>query len=167
MATVSVPIDIRAATLGTSAIPELVYVSGTNAPVMGYAFDGATREDVYLSLPLLNYGSGNITVKAKCYSKAGVTSGTFVFGARIACSTDGDSTSMEAKNWATAQQSSNTTINSTAKGPKLCTVTVSNLDGATAGDEMWLNLYRLPADSGDTITSDIVVTNLWLEYSDT
>lgn len=167
MATVPYPLDIRAATVGTSAIPELAYISGSNAPVMGYAFDGTTREDVYYQIPLLLYGSGNITLNAKCYSRAGVTSGTFVFGARIACISAGDAVSMEAKNWATAQQSSNTTINSTGKGPTACSITVSNLDSAAANDELWLNLYRLPADAGDTITSDIIITNLWLTYSDT
>jgi len=134
---------------------------------MGYAFDGTTREDVYFSFPLILYGSGNISLVAKCYSRSGATSGTFVFGSRIACITAGDATSMEAKAWATAQQSSNTTINSTAKGATSCSVTISNLDSATALDEVWLNFYRLPADAGDTITSDIIVTNLYISYSDT
>lgn len=167
MATVLYPLDIRGAGVGTSAIPELVFISGTNAPVWGYAFDGATREDIYYSIPLLLYGSGNITVNAKVYSRAGTTSGTIVFGARIACITAGDAVSMEAKNWATAQQSSSTTINSTAKGATPVSITVSNLDSATANDEMWLNFYRLPADAGDTITTDMIVTNLYLSYSDT
>lgn len=167
MATVYVPLDIVSARVGTTAIPELVLISGTNAPVMGYAFDGATREDVYFSLPLILYGSGNITLTAKVYSRSGATSGTFVFGARIACITAGDAVSMETKNWATAQQSSNTTINGTARGATGCSVTISNLDSATALDEVWLNFYRLPADAGDTITSDLIVTNLYLSYSDT
>lgn len=167
MATVPYVLDIRGAEVGSSAIPEYVKIIGTNAPVWGYAFDGATREDVYFSLPLVLYGSGNITVNLRAYSRSGATSGTFVFGARIACSTAGDATSMEAKNWATAQQSSSTTINSTAKGPTACSITVSNLDSAAANDELWLNLYRLPADAGDTITSDIIITNVWLTYSDT
>lgn len=167
MATIYVGLDIRGAEVGSSAIPEFVKIIGTNAPVWGYAFDGATREDIYFAIPLLLYGSGNVTLTAKCYSRSGATSGAFVLGARIACSTAGDATSMEAKNWATAQQSSSTTINSTAKGPTACSITISNLDSAAALDELWLNLYRLPADGGDTITSDIIVTNVYVSYSDT
>jgi hypothetical protein len=167
MATVYVGLDPKSAILSSSAVPELVLIVGTNGPVMGYAFDATTREDIYFSIPLLLYGSGNITLTAKCYSRAGSTTGAFVLGARIACITAGDAQSMETKNWATAQQSSSTTINSTAKGPTGCTVTISNLDSATVNDEMWLNVYRLPADAGDTMSGDLIITNLYLSYSDT
>lgn len=168
MATVYFGIDVRSFEVSSSAIPEYAKIIGTNAPVWGYAFDGTTREDIYTSFPLLLYGSGNITVAGSVYSRSGATSGTFVMGARIACITPGDATSMEAKAWATAQQSSSTTINSTAKGNTSFSITVSNLDSATALDEVWLNLYRLPADAGDTITSDIILTGrVYISYSDT
>jgi hypothetical protein len=166
MATVSVIIDPRAAFLATTAMPEFVLITGTNAPVTGYAFDDTTREDIYFSLPLLSYGSGNMTLVVRWYSRAGSTTGGVVWGTRIACITPTDNVSVEAKNWTTAQTQA-TTVRSTAKYPNTTSVAISNLDSAAALDEMWLDVYRLPTDGSDTMTGDAIITSMYLTYSDT
>lgn len=159
-------LDPKSAIVGTSAIPELVLISGTNSPVMGYAFDASSREDLYFSVPLLVYGSGNITATLHWYSRSGSTSNAVVWGARIACITPGDAQSMESKNWATTQTQT-TTVNSTAKGLTSTAVTISNLDSAAANDTVWLNIYRDAAAGGDTMSGDAILTTLYLSYSDT
>lgn len=166
MATTNVGLDVKSAILSSSAIPELVLIVGTNGPVMGYAFDASSREDIYFSIPLLLYGSGNITCVCHWYSRSGSTSGAVVWGARIACTTPGDATSMETKAWATAQ-STTTTVNATAKGLTSTSITISNLDNAAAGDTMWLNVYRDAANASDTMTGDATLLTLYLQYSDT
>jgi len=167
MATVYVALDPKSAIVSSSAIPELVLIVGTNGPVMGYAFDAAAREDLYFSLPLLLYGSGTITATCHWYSRSGSTSGATIWGFRIACITPGDSTSMEAKNWATAQTTT-TTVNSNAKGLTSTAIAdSSNLDSAAALDTIWVNIYRDAAAGGDTMTGDAILTGLYLSYSDT
>lgn len=169
MATVYVGLDPKSAIVGASAIPELVLISGTNAPVMGYAFDAATREDLYFSLPLLLYGASapSITVTLHWYSRSGSTSGATIWGFRIAAITPGDTTSMEAKNWATAQTTT-TTVNANAKGLTSTAVAdTANLDSAAALDTLWCNIYRDAAAGGDTMSGDAIFTGGYLSYSDT
>lgn len=166
MATTNIGLDPKSAILSSSAIPELVNIIGTNGPVMGYAFDAAAREDIYFSVPLLLYGSGNITATYEWYSRSGSTTGAVVWGGRIACITPGDAQSMETKAWATTQTTT-TTVNATAKGLTSTAVTISNLDSATAGDTMWLNIYRDAAAGGDTMAGDAILLTIYLQYSDT
>jgi hypothetical protein len=167
MATVYLGIDPKAAIVGTTAIPELVLISGTNSPVMGYAFDAAAREDLYFSVPLLVYGSGSITATLHWYSRSGSTTGATIWGFRIAAITPGDAVSMEAKNWATTQTTT-TTVNGTAKGlTSTAVVDSSNLDSAAALDTLWVNIYRDAAAGGDTMSGDAILTGLYLSYSDT
>jgi hypothetical protein len=166
MATVYMALDPKSAIVSTSSIPELVLIVGTNGPVMGYAFDAASREDIYFALPLILYGSGNITATAHWYSRSGSTTGAVVWGSRIACVTPGDAQSMESKNWATTQTQT-TTVNGTAKGLTSSAVTISNLDSATALDTLWLNVYRDAAAGADTMSGDAILTALYLSYSDT
>jgi hypothetical protein len=163
---VYVALDPKSAIVSSSAIPELVLIVGTNGPVMGYAFDAASREDIYFSLPLLVYGSGNITATLHWYSRSGSTTNAVVWGGRIACTTPGDSTSMETKAWATTQTQT-TTVNSNAKGLTSSAITISNLDSAAALDTMWLNVYRDAAAGGDTMSGDAILLSLYLSYSDT
>lgn len=164
MATVYVTLDPKSAIVSSSAIPELVLIV---APVMGYAFDASSREDIYFSLPLLLYGSGSITATVHWYSRSGSTTGAVVWGFRIACITPGDAQSMESKAWATAQTTT-TTVNGTAKGlTSTAIVDSSNLDSATALDTIWVNIYRDAAAGGDTMSGDAIPTGLYLSYSDT
>lgn len=160
-------LDPKSAMVSSTAIPELVLIVGTNAPVMGYAFDASSREDIYFSVPLILYGSGSITATAHWYSRSGSTSGAVVWGFRVACTTPGDATSMETKNWATAQTTT-TTVNANAKGlTSTAIVDSSNLDSAAALDTMWVNIYRDAANASDTMTGDAILTTLYLSYSDT
>ena len=166
MATTNIGIDPKSAIVSSSAIPELVNIIGTNGPVMGYAFDAASREDIYFSIPLLLYGSGNITANYHWYSRSGSTTGAVVWGARIAANVPGGATSMEAKNWATTQTTT-TTVNSNAKGLTSTAITISNLDSIAVTNTMWLNVYRDAAAGGDTMAGDAILLTIFLQYSDT
>lgn len=166
MATVYLPLDPKSAILSTSSIPELVLIVGTNGPVMGYAFDASAREDIYFSLPLPLYGSGNVTVTLHWYSRSGSTSGAVVWGSRLAAVTPGDAQSMESKNWATAATQT-TTVNSTAKGLTSSAVAISSLDSLTALDTVWFDIYRDAAAGGDTMSGDAILLGIYLSYSDT
>lgn len=162
MATVPILLDAQSAQVGTTAIPELVFIGPPNG---GYAFDAAAREDVYHRFTDLQYGTGSLTLAIRWYSRGGATTGDVVWGTRIACTTPGDTTSMETKAYATAQVST-TTTNVNAKGLKETVITISNLDSIAANDEVWLNIYRDAAAGGDTLVGDAVYTSGYLTYSD-
>lgn len=166
MATVPIILSPRNMFVGTSAIPELALIIGTNAPILDYAFDAAAREDIYDRFKLPLYGSGNLTLIVDWYSRAGSTSGAVVWGARIAAVTPGDSTSMEAKSWATAQTTT-TTVNSNAKGLTTTSITISNLDSLALNDQLWLNIYRDATNGADTMSGDAIPCSALLTYSDT
>lgn len=169
MATVYLPIDPKSAILSTSAIPELVLISGSNGPVMGYAFDASAREDIYIATPLPLYGASNpnVVLSLQWYSRSGSTSGAVVWGFRQAAITPGDAQSMETKNWATAQTTT-TTVNGTARGLTQTDITNSaNKDGLAALDMLWLDIYRDAAAGGDTMTGDAILVGMYLSYSDT
>src|SRR5262245_48697146 len=141
MATVKRPLNILAAMLHSTGIPELVKIDGTNFPVWGYAFDAATDEQVSFRFPANNYGSGNVTLKFYWYSRSGSTTGNSVFGAALACVSDGDAQSMETDGLAT-ENTVTSAVNGTAKGPRLASITISNLDSIAADDSVELRLRR-------------------------
>lgn len=166
MATVYIPIDAKSLEVGASAIPELVAISGTNYVEYGYAFDAASREDVYFKLVLPLYGSGNVSVIIDWYSRSGSTSGAVVWGARLGAITPGDSTSVEAKGYGTAATTT-TTVNSNAKGLTSTTVAISSLDSLAALDRVIFNVYRDAASGSDTMSGDAIIDCIYLSYSDT
>jgi hypothetical protein len=168
MATVTHPIDFKSAEFLTSAVPELVLITntGTNPiPIMGYAFDASTRENMYFQFVIPNYGTGNISVVIDWMSRTAQTTGAVVWGASIAAVTPGDAQSILTKSLA-AETTATTTVNGTASGMVASTVAVSNLDGVAANDLVWLRIGRDAAAGGDTMTGDATVLGVYLSYSD-
>ena len=166
MATVPIILDPLVARVGTTGIPELVNIAGTDEPVWGYAFDAASREDLYFVFPAVLYGSGNVTVTVQWYSRSGSTTGDVVWGARLKAISDGDAVSVESKTFSTAATTT-TTVNGTAKGPKFTTITITSLDSLTANDKLSINIYRDAAAGGDTMAGDAVYLTGTASYSDT
>jgi len=138
--------------------------NGTNFPVYALAFDATTSEAAWFQFPLLNYGSGNITLDVYWYSDTETTHAV-VWSTKIGAITPGDATDMETKAFASAQQATGS-IPSQNQGLVKTTITISNLDSCAAGDWMVLELDRLPADASDTSTSDALCVMLVLTYSD-
>lgn len=166
MATVTQWLDPKGADVFTTVTaPEWIQANGTNFPKAGWAFDGGgATEAIFWEVPVVNYGSGNLTLLVDFYTSA--TSNATIFQAAISVTTDGDAQSMLTDAFATATASSAITSNSTANGPKRATITISNLDSIANGDRMTLKLFRDGAGS-DTNTADAVVFGVWLQYSDT
>lgn len=162
MATVPIILDARSAEVEPTAVPELIT---DTAPNGGYAFDASTTEIVYHKLTALSYGSGNLTLVVKWYSRAAATSGSVAWATEIAASSPGDTTAMTAKTF-DAAQSTVTAVNTTAGGPTATSITITNLDSLAADDELWIKIYRDTANGSDTLSGDAVYTSGYLTYSD-
>lgn len=147
--------------------PEFIQANGTNFPVNGYAFDGAgaSVEAMFFEVPVVNYGSGNLTVMVDFYTSA--TTNATVWQAAIAVTSPGDAQSMLTDAFATANAASAVTSNSTANGPLRATITISNLDSIADDDRMTLKIFRDPSNAGDTNNSDAICFGVWVEWSDT
>ena len=169
MATVSEYFTPKAASLFSSGIPEPVLINGTGTipwPLWAYAFDAAADEYFYFDWVVRNYGSGNLTCNIFWESRAGSTTGNVVFSAAIGCITSGDASSIEAKTLATATTVTDA-VNGTAKGMKMSSVTISNLDSITNGDWVMLRVGRLGSNGSDTMSGDATIIGVELQYSDT
>lgn len=141
-------------------------VAGTNFPVESLAFDQTTSETVFFPFPAVNYGAGNLTVTVQWYSSA--TTGAVVWGGSIAAITPNvDTTSVEAKAFATENLSAADTVSTSSKAVNETTFTISNLDSISSTDWCVLRLARKPADAGDTMAADALVLMVGIDYSDT
>jgi hypothetical protein len=159
--TVSVALDILGARPDPTNTPEMVYIAGTNFPASGYAFPQSSSKAIYLPFRALQYGGGNLTLVLTWYSRSGSTSGSAQWTAALAAITPGDATSVEAKAFATSQNTT-TTVNATAKGDTSTTITVSNLDSLANGDDGWIKLTR----TDTSMVGDAIVFGGDLAYSD-
>lgn len=167
MATTRFALEPQGALFPTSNPAAPVLFQGTNFPVAGLAFDTTTQEACFFRLPALNYGSGNVTVTVYWYADS-ASSGGVTFGASLAAITaDTDSQDIETKAFATENTASDTHLGTTGQRLHSFDIAVSNLDSLTALDDVTLRLRRVPADGGDTMTGDAIVTRLVVSYSDT
>lgn len=146
--------------------PEFVQANGTNFPVDGYAFDGAgaSVEAMFFEVPVINYGSGNLTVFIDFYTSA--TTNATVWQGAISVTTPNDAQSMLTDAFATANAASAVTSNTTANGPSRATITITNLDSIATDDRMTLKIFRDPANAGDTNILDSVCFGVWIMWSD-
>lgn len=167
MGTVKIALEPGDALFPTSnpAAPNLV--QGTNFPVPGLAFDASTQETTYFRFPALNYGSGNVTVTVDWYADTASANG-ITFGASLAAITQNtDTQDIETKAFATENTAGDTHLGTTGQRLHNFDIVVSNLDSLAAGDDVVLRLRRVPADAGDTMTGDAIVTRVVISYSDT
>lgn len=162
MSTVAVPIDVLAGRPDTTNTPETVYITGTNFPADGIAFTSGGSKALYLKIGAELYGnSGNWTLDLHWYSRSGSTSGNVNWVAAMAAITPGDAISVEAKAFATSQNVT-TTVNATAKGETLTSITITNLDGVNAGDTVWIKITR----GADSMTGDAILIRGSASYQD-
>lgn len=162
MGTTVQTLDISAARPDTTNTPERIVIAGTNFPTTGYAFPQSSSKAVYLQFKASQYGSGNLTLSLTWYSRSGSTTGSVTWSAALCCISPGDAVSVEGKSFATAQTTT-TTVNSTAKGDTLTTITITNLDSIANSDDCEIKITR-------TDTSMVGDAILWghaeLSYSD-
>ncbi|MEV8638085.1 hypothetical protein AB0395_41180 [Streptosporangium sp. NPDC051023] len=167
MGTVRHLLSPEEAVLATSSFPAYQRNAGTNFPVTGLAYDASTDERAYFKRRLVNYGSGNLTLSLTWYADT-ASSGVVRWEAAIACITpDSDSQDAETKSFATAQTVDDTHLGTTGQRVHVCSVTISNLDSAAAGDIVWLRLSRIGSNGSDTMTGDAIWLEAELSYSDT
>lgn len=150
-----------------TAFGQYVRINGTDFPVTGIAFDGTASERVHFHVVLPNYGSGNLYLDLYWYADT-ATTGSIVFQTSIAAiSPDSDTVDIETKSLATAQTGSDTHLGTTGQRLHTFQISITNLDSIAANDYVNIMLCRLPADAGDTMAGDCIVTSLTLSYSDT
>ena len=168
MATIKQHLEARDGEYRSStAFPALVKAEGTNAPVSGLAFDASTEEAIFFRTRAVNYGTGNWTVIVGWYADS-ASSGGVTWGVSIAAITPNtDSQDIETKAFATETTFSDTHLGTTGQRAHDAVGTISNLDSVAADDVVVIKLARKPADAGDTMSGDAIVTMIDLSYSDT
>ncbi|HEY9521919.1 MAG TPA: hypothetical protein VIR33_01665 [Thermopolyspora sp.] len=159
------------AAFASTSFPAFVKNAGTNFPVTGLAFDGATDEKAYFKRTLVAYGSGDLTLSLTWYADTDTTADhTVRWEAAIACITpDTDTQDVETKAFATAQTVDDTHLGTTGQRLHRCEITISNVDSAADGDVIWLRLSRLGSATApaDSLTGDAIFIAGELSYSDT
>lgn len=168
MATVNIPIPVLKWRPDATNPAQFSVVEGTNFPVIGWAFDGgSTDEIIYSQFRAISYGSGNLTLDIFWYADTAST-GNVVWGAAIAAITPNtDTQDIETKAFATANTVQDAHLGTTGQRLHQATITISNLDSLTAGDEVYIQIYRDASDTvNDTMVGDAIITNMNLSYSD-
>jgi hypothetical protein len=168
MATIKQHFDADAAQFrSATAFPQYVKVDGTNAPVTGLAYDASTEETSYLRMRAINYGSGNWTVNLNWYADT-ASSGGVSWGVSVAAITPNtDTQDVETKAFATETIVSDTHLGTTGQRSHDVVGTLSNLDSVAADDLVLIRVARKPADAGDTMSGDAILTMVDISYSDT
>lgn len=132
----------------------------TGPPHICLAYDdGGINEGAHWQLSGHDYGGGNLTVDIYWYA-ANATSGVVRWGVQLAAYTaETDSTDVETKTYATADEQADTHLGTTSKRVMKTSHTISSaeLDSLAAGDIAWLGVYRDSSDSGDTMSNDAIL----------
>lgn len=150
-----------------SAFPQYDKINGTNMPVSGLKYDTTTSETAHWRIPMIAYGSGNLTLTVYWYADT-ASSGGVVFEAAISALTaNADTQDIETDAYATATNASDTHLGTTGQRLHNFDITISNLDSVAANDLVSIKLTRLPANASDTMTGDCIVVGCILAYSDT
>lgn len=168
MATVyPVLLKANSADLLGSAFPQPVKVNGTNFPLYRLLYDATADEWAYWTFRMVNYGSGNITIDIDWYA-VNATSGNVVWQARIAAITpDTDTQDIETDSLATANNVTDSHLETTGKRLHRCTITLSNLDSVANGDWVVLAIGRNGSSGSDTMANDAAFIQAQLSWSDT
>jgi hypothetical protein len=150
-----------------TAFPQYVKADGSSYPVTGLAFDATTEEAAFIRLRAINYGTGNWTILLGWYADT-ATSGGITWGVSLAAITPNtDTTDTETKSFATETTFSDTHLGTTGQRAHDVIGTITNLDSVAADDWVEIKIARKPADAGDTMTGDAILTMVGISYSDT
>lgn len=150
-----------------TAFPQYVKAEGTSGPVTGLAFDASTEEAAFVRTRAINYGTGNLTLLVNWYADT-ASSGGVTFGASVAAITPNtDTQDVETKAFSTETLFSDTHLGTTGQRSHDIAGTLSAIDSLAADDVFLIKLTRKPADAGDTMAGDAIVTMVDLSYSDT
>jgi hypothetical protein len=128
-------------------------------------FDAATEEWASWSFRMpADYASAPV-LKVQ-YKMASATTGDVIWAGSIAAVTDGDSTDVDAKVFATANTAT-VTVPGTAGHLDEASITMTNADSVAAGDFVVVRIARQGAAGGDTATGDAEFVGAALTYTTT
>ena len=156
-------LQFRAAT----PFPTYGKADGTHFPVTGLSYDGTTAQYAYLRTRAVNYGTGNLTITLGWYAATATSGGVTWEIALAAITPNTDTTDVETKAFAAATTINDTHLGTTGKRAHDVVVTISNLDGLASDDWLVIRVGRLPADAGDNMTGNAILTMVDVSYSDT
>lgn len=166
MATVYRELPITGAVFPSSNAAGFAINQGSNFPVAVLTFDAGTAESVHWQIPVVAYGSGNLTLDLFWYADT-ANSGAVVVGAAIAAITPNtDSQDVETDALATEATVTDTHLGTTGQRLHQATITISSLDSLANADFVILKLRRVAADAADTMTGDMLLVGALLSYSD-
>jgi len=152
--------------LSAGNFPTYSKTDGTNFPISLLGFNDTTAQSIFFKAFISTYGSGNLTLKILWYSDTAQTSGAVVWGAAISAIAPGAAQSVLTASLAT-QDSATTTVNGTASGLTLTTITISDLGGFVNGDLLWIQIQREAASGSDTMTGNADLIYAELSWSTT
>lgn len=171
MATGSVLLPPGAATLPDGSATNLAPAmqrrkSSGSAPAPYFLelwYDAATEEWASWAFRMpADYASAPV-LKVQ-YKMASATTGDVVWAGSIAAVTDGDSTDVDAKVFATANTAT-VTVPGTAGYLDEASITMTNADSLAAGDFVVIRIARQGAAGGDTATGDAEFVGAALVYT--
>jgi len=153
----------NAAPVGT-VFPDYRIPQGTNFPVTGLYYLNGVNQRAAWKFPAIKYGSGNLTLKIEWYAPT-ITTGTVLFTSQIAAITPNvDAQDIETKALAAANTAPDTNLGAPAKRAHTVSITITNLDGLTANDQVYIVLERTGSDN--TLGEAIAITQCTVSYSD-
>lgn len=151
----------------TNAAPAMQRTkSSASAPApyfMQLAFDASTEEWASWSFRMPADYSSSPVLKVQ-YKMASATSGDVIWVGQIAAVTDGDSTDVDAKAFASTN-SATVTVPGTAGYIDEASITMTNADSVAAGDLVIVRIARDADAGGDTATGDAEFVGAALTYT--
>lgn len=139
-----------AAEMPTANAAQLLVVN--NRPCL--AFDASTRESVVFTAPVPQGITGTPTLTI-FYMMASATTGGIAFDIDVEAVTPGDALDLDASTSFGTVNTANSSVPGTAGNMAQCVVTMTNLDGAVAGDLARFRVTRATDNGADTATGDL------------
>lgn len=155
----------------SNAAPDIKKVkSSASAPTPYFKhalFDASTREQLYWSFRMPDDYASTPAMKVQ-YKMASAITGNVVIEGRIAATSPGDATDLDAKAFAAANTSTATAVPATTAG-KIGEISLSltNADSLAAGDMVTVYFARDAANGSDTAAGDMEVVSVSLTYTTT
>lgn len=124
-------------------------------------FDAATNESAYFGKEAPDGMSGALSAKIT-YRMASATTGTVVFNVYVQAVADGDAVNLNSGFSFDTANSGSDAVPGTAGYPASFTITLTNDDGAVAGDDLVIQVERNASSGSDTAAGDCQLVSVVL-----
>lgn len=174
MASGTIILPIGAAVLpdgsASNAAPAIQRVkSSASAPAPYFlqaAFDATTEEQLMWAFRIPGDFASTPIIEVQ-FKMASATTGDVVVEARLAAVSDGDTTDVDTKAFATANTSAATTVPDTVGWMTEISLAFTNDNGVAGGDYVIVYLARDAANAADTAAGDMEVIGVAFTYTTT